>query len=177
MDAQATVLRMHAYKSWIRTSLLDTMQSMQPEDLNRTFEIGMGSLWESAVHMYGAERGWLATLAENPDHDFELSESLSDLEGLRELWESLDATWMDFINKQSGDDWERVIVRESKIRSMTYRFTVFDVAIHVCTHAVHTIAQCRNMMRSCGVESLPLNDFIFFADDSLKSTQTTIGNG
>lgn len=151
--------------------LLDSLEALDGDALRRTFPIGIGSLWESATHMYGAESGWLGVLEASADRDFEFDTAFAGLGELREAWGELDSDWDEFLGSQDNESWDRVIVRESSVRQMTYRFTVLDVSLHVCTHAVHTIAQCRNMIRGCGVEEQALNDLIFYADERLRLSE------
>ncbi len=57
------------------------------------------------------------------------------------------------INRQRGDE--------------SYTFTVGGILAHVTTHSMHHRAQCLNMLRQLGIESLPRSsvmEWMLFAD-------------
>jgi uncharacterized damage-inducible protein DinB len=151
---------MHGYARWSRGLVLNGMEGLDEGDWRREFAIGVGSLWGSLVHVYGADRGWLQTVSSDPHHDFAMDVPVG-ISGLRAAWAEVDGGWDAFLGGLGEADLDRVIVRNSRLRNQTYEFRVGDVCLHVCTHAVHTFAQCRNMLRGCGVEEQPSNDLIF----------------
>lgn len=168
MDGLGVVKRMHGYSRWSRGVVLDSASGLDDVALRRSFPIGIGSMWDSLVHMYEAESGWLVVASGDADHDFAI-EPPADMGRLIEAWSVLDGRWDAFLGGLSEADLDRVITRQSRMLGRAIRFTVADVCLHVCTHAVHTLAQCRNMLRGCGVESQPANDQIFYAIEVVGS--------
>lgn len=160
MNGMDVIKRMHGYARWSRGLVLDGIEGLSHADREREFPIGMGSLWKSVVHVYGADLGWLGVLERDPDHDFSM-DTPADLASLRAAWAALDARWDVCLDALDDAKLDEVITRNSAQMNTTYHFRTGDVCLHVCTHAVHTMAQCRNMLRSCGVEEQPKNDLIF----------------
>lgn len=62
MDAIELIRRMHQHRAWVNTNLLTVAGGLSPEQLRKEFPIGQGSVWQSLLHMYGAEYTWLETL-------------------------------------------------------------------------------------------------------------------
>ncbi|RIK67913.1 MAG: hypothetical protein DCC65_05425 [Planctomycetota bacterium] len=138
-----------AHDRWATRQILDSCQGLTPEQFQRSFDIGPGSLHDAVTHILGAMQSWCDVLAgrerrprlqgvtRNAAELGKLLERLADELATHARARPLDemATW----------------TREGK----SYQLTRGGVLTHVTTHGGHHRAQCLYMLRQLGVDPLP----------------------
>lgn len=147
-DPHAVLL---AHDRWANQHLYAACEALSDEQFNHAFDMGTGSLHNNLVHNLGAMRGWTDVLDEAEQRP-RLEEKRHTLSEIRELHDTI------------ADDFERAALRRpfetlvSRERGgKTYTFTVGGILTHVTTHSMHHRAQCLNMLRQLGAESLPMS--------------------
>ena len=150
-----TITRLHEHRHWVRNKLLTASRGLTNDGLRKSFEIGIGSVLGTFVHLYGAETVWINVL-ENKN-----------LEALERDWELLDRRWSAWLSNVKEEDLDQVAerIREGK----SFLTTVMDVLIHVNTHQHYHAAQIVNMLRHLGVKPPPACDFIVMAREQFLS--------
>ncbi|MCA9311644.1 MAG: DinB family protein, partial [Phycisphaerales bacterium] len=117
---------------------------------HQRFEMGVGSLHDTLLHVLGAMRGWGDLLAGR-----EQRERLE--AGGRRTCAELAALLADLSDElerlAAAHPLEEVVTGARGGRS--FSFTRGGVLTHVTTHGMHHRAQCLNMLRQLGVEPLP----------------------
>jgi len=144
----AEILLQH--NRWGTRQIIEACRNLSHEQCHQQFEIGLGSVHDTVLHILSAMRGWTDLLAER-----ESTPRLED-EGEKtpeELLALLDETQADFEKHTRGLPVDQPFTRERGGRE--YTFTRGQVLTHVMTHGVHHRAQCVNMLRHLGVEKLP----------------------
>jgi len=151
--------RLHAHRRWVNARLLASARGLSETQRQTRFDIGMGSVWDTLVHLYAAEYVWLEALQGHAEPPPPRAFSFSSLAALDEAWTRLDARWGEYLSdlraQRLGDP---VAKRSTSSRAGRFVETpVLDVLLHVCTHAQYTTAQLVNMLRRLGVapEALP----------------------
>jgi uncharacterized damage-inducible protein DinB len=139
-----------AHDEWATRLILETCGKLTDEQFHQRFEMGMGSLHDTTLHMMGAIRTWTETLAgKEPEPRLEQGGRRS----VQELISLLESCARDLAVEAHrlplGETISRV--REGK----TFQFTRGVVVTHVTTHGMHHRAQCLNMLRHLGVKPLP----------------------
>jgi uncharacterized damage-inducible protein DinB len=136
---------------WATRNLLEACSALSPEQFHQRFEMGPGSLHDTITHILAAMRGWTDMLAQR-----EQRERL-DQDGRQRTPEEL----MDLL-EEIADDLEATArahpVDEAVTGSRggrTFTFMRGGVLTHVTTHGMHHRAQCLNMLRQLGVETMP----------------------
>ena len=134
---------------WATRNLIEACATLPEEQFHQAFEMGPGSLHDTTTHILGAMRGWGDMLAGR--------EQRPRLEGLQrtpgELLELLDEISADLEVSATTHPTDEMVSGSRGGR--TYTFTRGGVIMHVTTHGMHHRAQCLNMLRRLGVDSLP----------------------
>lgn len=137
------------HNRWATRNLIDACAALSKEQFHQRFEMGPGSLHDTITHILGAMRGWGDLLAGR--------EQRARLEGEertpRELGALLDELADDLESSARAHPPEEEVTGSRGGRE--YTFTRGGVLTHVTTHGMHHRAQCLNMLRQLGVESLP----------------------
>jgi uncharacterized damage-inducible protein DinB len=148
-----TITRLHEHRHWVRNKLLTASRGLTTDGLRKSFEMGVGSVLGTFVHLYGAETVWINVL-----------ENFANLEALERDWELLDQRWAAWLSNVKEEELDHVAerIREGK----SFLTTVMDVLIHVATHQHYHAAQIVNMLRHLGVKPPPACDFIVMAREN-----------
>lgn len=156
-----------AHNRWANDNLINACRSLSEEQFHQRFEMGLGSLHDTIVHIFGAMRGWTDMLAER--------EIRPRPEGRYFGIDEIAA-----IGREATDEFEAVVrahplddTATGSRGGRTYTFARGAVLTHVTTHGVHHRAQCLNMLRRLGVEQLPPSsvvEWMLMADASPASS-------
>jgi len=143
----ATILLIH--NKWANTQIMTACASMSEDDFKRSFEMGMGSLYATMVHIGGAMRGWSDLLA---GRGFRARAEEASYERAA-LVAMLDEAADELMQLAKAHPMDEIVTRERG--GQEYSFARGAVITHVTTHGMHHRAQCLNMMRHLGVTELP----------------------
>lgn len=183
MTTAITIIeRLHEHRRWANEKLLDASVALSREQLDRSFDIGQGSVWRSLLHMYAAEYVWLEVVSGDPEAlcpgdvrgqlpGNQLGEGgIQSFAELRERWTALESRWQTYLAEIASTGAEAAVLdgmverRGSSIRGgQPYFVRRSDALLHVCLHAHYTLTQVVNMLRQLGVEHLPDRMLIQFA--------------
>jgi uncharacterized damage-inducible protein DinB len=143
-----------AHDRWATTQILTACAKLTPEQFHQRFEMGPGSLHDTATHILAAMQVWGDLLAGREQRP-RLEGSKRSIADLRIL---LDTIADDIAASARAYPLDQIVtrVREGK----TYHFTRGVVLMQVTTHAMHHRAQCLNMLRQLGVQPLPPSSVI-----------------
>jgi uncharacterized damage-inducible protein DinB len=146
---------------WATRLIIEACAKLTPEQFHQRFEMGPGSLHDTATHIIGAMRVWADTLA--------VREQRTRPEGQRwttdQLLKMLEEAGTDLAGLAKKYPLDGMVsrVREGKM----FQFTRAAVLTHVTTHGMHHRAQCLNMLRQVGVKPLPpssVSEWTWMAD-------------
>ena len=160
-----TITRSHEHRHWVCNKLLTASRGLTNDGLRKSFEMGVGSVLGTFVHLYGAETVWINVLEnKNQSAAFPTLENFANLEALERDWELLDQRWAAWLSNVKEEQLDHVAerIREGK----SFLTTVMDVLIHVATHQHCHAAQIVNMLRHLGVKPPPACDFIVMAREN-----------
>lgn len=142
--------------------LLAAMRGLTPEQLNRPFEMGPGSIRATFEHNLGALRGWADVYANRPRRAWLPDDGPYTIEQLEAITAELHDDWADIADKFALDE-----VIERPRGDSTRRFTRAHILVHVTTHSMHHRAQMINMLRHVGVEKLPTGSVMTWVDTAV----------
>ncbi|MCE9619843.1 MAG: DinB family protein [Planctomycetes bacterium] len=166
-----TIKRMNVHRHWVRNKLLTAAKGLSNDAMRRPFEMGMGSVFGTLVHLYGAEGVWMDVLElRNPAGTFPTMDTFAGIKELEKAWKTLDqrwTTWFAVINDEVLD----IIVKRVRDGKATHT-TVMDVLIHINMHQQYHAAQLVNMLRQLNVQLLPACDAIVMAREQMPVNQT-----
>ncbi len=136
------------FDRWANGQLFDACERLTDAQLDREFEMGLGTIRKTLTHMLGAMRGWtdvmLRTEQWRPRLEQDPPRSIAEL---RVLHEEIAAEFRENATQGSHDE-----VFTPNRGGKTFGFSCGGVLTHVTTHNVHHRAQCLNMLRHLGHE-------------------------
>lgn len=157
----ATIRELFHYNDWGRDKVLSAAAGLGDAELDRSFEMGSGSLRKTLQHLWAAERVWLdrwiaagwAKLVE-PEAGLPIAT----------LWDRFRRTAGErdaFVSRLDEGGLARTVTYTSQKGEML-TFTHRAMMLHVCNHGTHHRAQAVNMLRHLGAEvPRPGPDYIF----------------
>ena len=151
------VARTHlAYTEWATARLLSAARELAPEELARDFGTAHRSILGTFVHVFGADRVWLARLqggAQEWPGDY-------DLAGLESDWSALYARWQSWA---AGLDGAAIEARVSyhDLKGNAWVSPVWQIVLHVVNHGTHHRGQVAGFLRSMG-RTPPVLDLIAY---------------
>src|ERR1700689_3534089 len=93
MSVSADTLRMHlAYSAWASRRLVDAVARLSPQELQRDFQTADHSPLGTLVHVFAADRIWLARVTGAASQPF-VSEADHSLAVLQNDWSALHEKW------------------------------------------------------------------------------------
>lgn len=157
-----TIRRCFAHADWCNAAALKACGTLADSQLDRKFDMGMGSLRATMAHILDAENWWHGNWTVGPEHLFPDSKGMS-LADVATQYPLAATRRNDFISTLMDTDLTRTVramPRPGVIREFPLGVTLLQVA----THGNHHRAQALNMLRHCGAE-LPRLDFIIMLRD------------
>jgi uncharacterized damage-inducible protein DinB len=151
-DAQrhdhAIVLVEHA--RWADAELFDAAAALSDEQLDRSFEMGLGTLRETLTHIVGAARGWIDIYRGSDTRPWLGDQGPFGIDALSALMHETYNEWVDALATL-----DRSTLVERERDGARWTISRAEMITHVFTHAAHHRAQCINMLRRLGVDPLP----------------------
>jgi len=138
------------HQLWSTRNLLDACAQLTDEQLDREFDMGVGSLRKTLTHILGALRGWGHLLAGKEQCERLEAQGPHTIARLIELNDQLHADFAASVAAHAQDG-----IATGSHGGKAYAFTRGSVLAHVTTHAMHHRAQCLNMLRQLGIDPLP----------------------
>ncbi len=159
MSAPETVVRLLSHCDWANEQLILAANPLSAEPLDRPFDMGMGSLRRTLLHIFVGECVWLQRWMgrdETKWHDETEKVSPADV-GTR-LHKNA-AEREAFLKSVGPADLERVVqYRDSKGR--LFKAPLHDMMIQMILHSAHHRAQAVNMLRRVGANA-PELDYMY----------------
>ena len=143
-----------SHDKWATQKVIDACRDLTQEQFHQEFEMGLGTLHNSIVHIISAMYGWSDLLAQRearPRLEY-------DERSIEQLTELHNQTSEEFTKLALAHPVDEAVSGERGGRS--YTFMRGAVVTHVTTHGMHHRAQCLNMLRQLGVESLPASSVV-----------------
>ncbi|MBM4009324.1 MAG: hypothetical protein FJ285_07000 [Planctomycetes bacterium] len=157
----ATIRDAHQWLRWMTNRTLTAARTLDQSELHRAFPIGIGSVFETMVHLCGAEFIWVRVVTNRADGiTMPTTAQCPDLDSVERLWKETRLEWDAFLHALTPEACERIVQRTRDGR--TYSQRVSDACMQVPTHALYHNAQISFMFRSMG-KSLPDSSWIAWA--------------
>jgi len=145
---------------WATHTLLRACASLTPEQLDRPFEMGPGSVRKTLLHMASAQIYWTDRL---------LDRARADAQYPGETHRAASVDEIAKLHQQTSAEFQQValsLIEGGKLaetikaspRPEAHPIRIASVLYHVCHHGTHHRAQILNMLRHLGVRPLPAID-------------------
>ncbi len=156
---RTTLSELMAHNDWARDKVCELAQPLPNAALDKTFEIGPGTLRKTLHHLWAAERIWLDRWRQKPSP--KLAE-MDPQQSIDSIWQSLRDTAheRDEFLTSLGAGGEQRRIAYANLKGERFEFPLGDLMLHVYTHGVHHRAQASNMLRTLG-SPVPGLDYLF----------------
>lgn len=147
------------YSTWASQRLMDAATKLSPEELTRDFKTADKTVLDTLVHVFAADRIWLARVRGESRPTF-VDPADRDLTLLQTEWPALHERWRVWLRDQTDAEAERVIAyRDTK--GNAYSQPLWQIILHLVNHGTHHRGQVSGFLRSMGYTP-PALDLIAF---------------
>ncbi|MGE0480977.1 MAG: DinB family protein [Phycisphaerae bacterium] len=144
------------YADWARDRTLAVAATLSDEQLDRRFEIGLGNLRKTLMHIRFAEEWWLQNWTRGPDEPFPESPDDLPIAELQVLSQQTAAGRNAVLERSTDADLQNWV--EARPRPDVQKsFSLGVTMLQICTHGTHHRAQAANMLRHVGAEAPALD--------------------
>jgi uncharacterized damage-inducible protein DinB len=160
------LLRTHIdYSAWASQRLVDAASRLSPEELTRDFATADHSVLDTLVHLYAADRLWLARLQGGPHPGF-VSPADRSLAVLQNDWPATYQRWKEWaraITPESAD----AVISYTDLRGNPWSQPLWKLILHVVNHDTHHRGQVSGFLRAMGHVPPPLDLVLYYRDQSV----------
>lgn len=155
-----TLRSMMKYSDCANAALLAASEPLGDAQLDQPFDMGVGSLRRTLLHIYNGEHVWLNRWQGRRETPWP---SESEMAVVRDLTERFRATWRErdayIAGLTDAALAQTVVYRDSK--GSLFSATLSDMTMQMFVHSAHHRAQAANMIRRVG-GSLPDLDYMYW---------------
>jgi len=149
MPVSAEVLRSHiAYTAWASRMLVEAAARLSPEELTRDFGTADKSVLGTLVHVFAADRIWLARFQGDSPRTY-VTEVDYDLAVLQNDWPALYRRWKAWAVELT-DEAARADVSYTDMSGHPWRQPHGQLVLHVVNHGTHHRGQVSGFLRAMG---------------------------
>jgi len=160
MQVSAELVRSYLmYTAWASGILVSVASKLKPEELTRDFGTADKSVLGTLVHIFGADRIWLARLKREPANQFLTNDDYR-LEVLQHDWPILHRAWGDWAAGLTDADCQEQ-VSYSDMSGRPWNQPLGQLVLHVVNHGTHHRGQVSGFLRAMG-HAPPKLDLVFF---------------
>lgn len=167
MAGLSDALRTHIdYTAWASKRLVDAASQLSPEELNHDFKSADRSVLGTLVHVFAADRIWLARLQNAPQPQF-VTEADGSLAVLQNDWPKLYDRWKQLVAGIT-DEKAPAVVSYTDMKGNRWNQPLWQLVLHVVNHGTHHRGQVSGFIRALGHTPPPI-DFVFYCHELLGS--------
>jgi len=160
--AKPTLKELNTYTDWARDKAFELVRELSDEQLDRAFEMGLGSIRNTLHHIWAAERIWLDRWTVGGQPKFVQPEAGLPLAELHERARATAAERDGLLAKKTEAELGAKLTF-TNIKGETYSLPLGGQMLHVCNHGIYHRAQFMNMFRRVGGAVPPRGlDYVFF---------------
>ncbi len=144
------------YDRWANQQVFDLCRSLTEADLDRKFDIGLGSLRRTLIHVVANMEYWFDRASSHDPPRFDSPGTLPlgvMIERYNRVWEQIRSMITE--SDQAFLHGEVVSVFKEPTETFVVRFPRSAALLQLLDHGTHHRAQCLNMLRQLGIDSLP----------------------
>ena len=153
MAISADVLRTHLdYTGWASQRLVSAAAKLPQDDLTYDFKTADRSVLGTLVHIYAADRIWLARVSDLPTAAF---------------WPTLYERWRQWALPLT-DEAARAEIAYKDTKGNAYRQPLWQLILHVVNHGSHHRGQVSGFLRALGQTPPPLDLTAYYRQQASK---------
>ena len=144
------------YNDWADRQVLAAGARCDDAALDRSFDMGVGSLRATLLHLYNGEFVWLQRWQGRSETKWPSEEERVGADALLKRFETMWRERDAFLKKIAGSDLGRtVIYRDSK--GSEFQAALSDMLLQMLVHSTHHRSQAVNMLRHVGAGPVELD--------------------
>ncbi len=149
MGDLTTIKKLLGYSDWANGQLALAASNLSPESLDKTFDIGLGTMRRILLHILAGETVWLQRWQGRRDTPWPNEDDLVPPATIQARFAEVSAQRDRFLAGLKPEETSRAIVyRDSK--GSLFSATLGDMMIQMSTHSTHHRAQAVNVFRRLG---------------------------
>jgi uncharacterized damage-inducible protein DinB len=161
MPVSVDTLRLHLnYSAWASQRLMDSAAKLSQDELTRDFQTADKTVLDTLVHVYAADRIWLARVLGEPRATF-IDPEDRDLTTLQTEWPALQERWKLWLRDFHDDDALRVFDYKD-LKGRLYSQPLWQILLHVVNHGTHHRGQVSGFLRAMGHPPPPLDLIAYY---------------
>lgn len=159
----APIRRLYAYSDAMRRLVHEAAGALRDELLDRPFEMGLGSLRKTLVHLYDAEWWWNENWTKGGVRPFPKPDETLSVKEISSRFDEIVSTRNERLGRMTDADLTE-LVEVAPRPDLSRKFPIGVTMLQLCLHGTHHRAQANNMLRHLGAEPLKL-DLVLWAND------------
>ncbi|HTS27304.1 MAG TPA: DinB family protein [Bryobacteraceae bacterium] len=160
MPISAAALRTHIdYTVWASRKLVSAAAQLPPAELVRDFQTADRSVLDTLVHVYAADRLWLARF-EGQSPSSLISDDDRSMSVLQNEWPALHERWREW-GAALTDDRVLAPLAYTDMSGRPWSQPLWQLVLHVVNHGTHHRGQVSGFLRSMGHRP-PQVDLIYY---------------
>lgn len=148
------VRRYFAYHDWANARVLELAARLDDAALDRSFDLGLGSIRKTLAHLKNVEPMWLKVWAAGSG-TFSPNDSAESLRELQESWSQAARQRDEFLANATEATSQRIV--SISFGGPPIKFRIIESLVQICVHGTHHRAQLVNMLRHSGVPAPALD--------------------
>ncbi len=152
------LLKLLDYQRWAISKTLDSVAKLTDEQLHRDLGSSFKSVFETLVHLHGADRAWLGRIqGQSPSRPNPAD--YPSLEVLREAWEVVFDGWKTTVTKLENP---KQMIHYKSYDGSPFSSSLEEIVKHVVNHGTYHRGQVVAMQRMLGGEAVGTDLISFY---------------
>lgn len=149
MAVSAGALRLHLdYSAWATARLMASAAALSEEERNRDFKTSDRCVLDTLVHVFAADRVWLARIQGQTRASFIDAEDRN-FGRLQQQWPALHERWKEWAAPWTDESAAEMIAYQD-MKGNPYRQPLWQIVLHVVNHGTHHRGQAAGFLRAMG---------------------------
>jgi uncharacterized damage-inducible protein DinB len=149
------------YHYWARDRLLDALEPLTPDQLNRDLGSSFKSIRETIIHTYAAEWAWHSRWQGHSPTALLPADQFPDLAAVRRAWSQHEGDMRAFLDG-SGEDGVSRVFEYKLLSGEAGASPLWQMLQHVVNHASYHRGQVTTMLRQLGAMPAKPMDMIAY---------------
>jgi uncharacterized damage-inducible protein DinB len=166
-----TIRKYYRYGDWAFHRIASVASVLTDDRLDRRFEMGLGSLRKTLLHIRDAEQSWLDNWTKGSTPGFNQLPENTTVAELRGLFQQTAERRDAFVSELTSDDLQRPIIAQPA-PGKKLQFRLGEAILQLCGHGTHHRAQALNMLRRLEAEVPTLDCVVWLGAGQLPVKQS-----
>lgn len=136
------------YNDWANERILSAAETLSPEQLKASNDLGWGSLHGLLAHILDAEYGWRHYLADGEDVTWLQADDFSDLAAIRQRWAAENQALEDYLNGLSDEALDGKVFYE--VGGQQRFHILWHCLAHMVNHGTQHRSECAALLTELG---------------------------